>query len=308
VTTYALPVLFAVVAWWSMTGLILYLDKRPPRTFAMSLAGATLVLGLSFWELGRTAADTTERGALLAFLSSLGVWGWIEMSFLLGFITGPRRQACPAGCGGVTHFRHAVEAILYHEFAILVGAAAVFALCAGKPNPFGLSTFLLLWVMRTSAKLNLFLGVPNLGGQYLPAHLKYLQSFFRRRPMNLLFPVVVTIATIATVELVRRALAPGVGAMVAAGDTLLATLLALAVLEHWFLVLPMPSEALWRFGLSANGADAATGRSEPKATGRADAASEIAADAQLRARGVERGGLSGQWPARVEPGPLGDSV
>ncbi|MGQ3058344.1 MAG: DUF3623 family protein, partial [Nevskia sp.] len=31
----------------------------------------------------------------------------------------------------------------------------------------------------------------------------------------------------------------------------LATLLSLAVLEHWFLVLPIPADALWRWGLSS---------------------------------------------------------
>ena len=33
--------------------------------------------------------------------------------------------------------------------------------------------------MRQSAKLNLFLGVRNLGVEFLPQHLRYLQSFFR---------------------------------------------------------------------------------------------------------------------------------
>jgi hypothetical protein len=33
-----------------------------------------------------------------------------------------------------------------------------------------------------------------------------------------------------------------------AGFTILGTLMALAVLEHWFLVLPVPVAALWRWG------------------------------------------------------------
>jgi hypothetical protein len=32
-------------------------------------------------------------------------------------------------------------------------------------------------------------------------------------------------------------------------DTLLATLLTLAVIEHWFLVLPVPAEAMWNWAL-----------------------------------------------------------
>jgi len=33
--------------------------------------------------------------------------------------------------------------------------------------------------------------------------------------------------------------------------TLLATLLTLAVAEHWFLVLPIPAEAMWNWALGA---------------------------------------------------------
>ena len=51
-------------------------------------------------------------------------------------------------------------------------------------NQFGTWTFLSLWGMRLSAKLNVFLGVRNLGEKFLPAHISYLTSYMRRRPMN----------------------------------------------------------------------------------------------------------------------------
>ena len=38
--------------------------------------------------------------------------------------------------------------------------------------------------MRQSAKLNVFLGVRNLNADFLPDHLKYLQTYFVRAPMN----------------------------------------------------------------------------------------------------------------------------
>jgi putative photosynthetic complex assembly protein 2 len=248
-SAYVLPVGGAIFTWWALTGVILYLDGRSARTFPASMAATTLVLGASLWGLNATAGEATVRGAYLAFVAALGVWGWIELSFLTGFITGPRKRACPAGCTGARHFGHAVAAILYHEIAILIGAGAVLALTWRGANPYGAWTFLLLWAMRTSAKLNLFMGVPNHGGQYLPAHLKYLQSYFRNAPMNLLFPVIVSAGTILAVGWGREALAADADPFHATGYALLATLLALAVLEHWFLVLPMPSEALWRFGL-----------------------------------------------------------
>jgi putative photosynthetic complex assembly protein 2 len=43
-----------------------------------------------------------------------------------------------------------------------------------QPNQVGTGTFAVLWVMRISAKLNLFLGVRNLSEELLPPHLAYL--------------------------------------------------------------------------------------------------------------------------------------
>lgn len=59
----------------------------------------------------------------------------------------------------------------------------------------------------------------------------------------------VTVATVITTLLILRL--PGAEAFEATGLTLLTTLLVLAILEHWFLVLPLPFEVLWRWGLQA---------------------------------------------------------
>lgn len=248
-TEPAAAVAFALFVWWFTTGLILLLDGRPPRTFRKSLAGATVLMLGALYVLFATRDDTRVAGAYLAFSAAVVVWGWIEMTFLMGFVTGPRRRACPAGCGGVAHFGHAIQAILWHEFLIIAGAAAVVALAWDAPNPVGAWTFLLLWVMRQSAKLNLFLGVPNLGEEFLPGHLKYLRSFFNRRPMNLLFPISVSLGTLLAATLIGDARAAAPGSFDAIAATLLAALTVLAVIEHWFLVLPLPVAALWGWGM-----------------------------------------------------------
>jgi G3E family GTPase len=49
--------------------------------------------------------------------------------------------------------------------------------------------------------------------------------------------------------LVQAARAPGATAFAASGFTFLATMMALAILEHWFLVLPLPAAKLWHWGL-----------------------------------------------------------
>jgi len=249
----ATAVAYALFVWWFTTGLILLLDNRPRRTFRTSLAAATVLMLGALYALVELRDDTRPAAAYLAFTASIVVWGWIEMTFLMGFVTGPRRSACTHGCGGARHFGHAIQAILWHEFLIIAAAALVVAVGWNAPNPVGAWTFLLLWGMRQSAKLNLFLGVPNLGEEFLPEHLKYLRSFFNRRPMNLLFPLSVTGGTLLAVRLIADARLAEAGTFDAIAATLLAALTVLAVLEHWFLVLPLPIAALWGWGMRARG-------------------------------------------------------
>lgn len=252
---YGLPVLFTLFLWWFSTGLILYLDGLPRHTFRWSLLGVTLVLALALYGLAVSGADTRVADAYLAFGCALLVWAWVEMTFLMGLITGPRRTPCPKHCTGRQRFGYAIQALLYHELAIITCAAAVIALTWQQPNQVGTWTFLILWGMRLSTKLNVFLGVRNLNEDWLPEPLRHLESFFARKPMNLLFPISVTVATVIATLLILRL--PGAEAFEATGLTLLSTLLVLAILEHWFLVLPLPFEVLWRWGLQGRNTHAA---------------------------------------------------
>jgi len=105
--------------------------------------------------------------------------------------------------------------------------------------------------MRTSAKLNLFFGVRNLSEEFLPAHLAYLESFFRRRAMNLFFPLSVGAACAVLALMVGHALAPATPAFEVLGLTLAGTMLALAIVEHAMLVLPVSTTALWRWAMGS---------------------------------------------------------
>jgi putative photosynthetic complex assembly protein 2 len=249
VADHGLPVLYALFLWWFSTGLILYLDGLPRRTFRWSMLGCTALALLSLWGLFATRDDTSVLGAYAAFTYGLLVWGWHEMSFLMGYVTGPRREPCPEGCRGWRHMVHAIEAILWHELAIAATAVVMLALTWDSANQVGTWVFMVLWVMRLSAKLNVYLGVPNLTDEFLPEHLAYLKSFMRKRPMNALFPISVTAGTVVTTQLVGHALAGGEGSFEATAYTFAAVLLALAILEHWFLVLPLPDAALWSWAL-----------------------------------------------------------
>jgi putative photosynthetic complex assembly protein 2 len=259
---FALPALFALFVWWFSTGAILWLDGLPARTYPRSMAGATVVLVAALWGLSASGADASVLGAYCAFSCGLLAWAWQEMAFLMGYATGPSRAPCPPDATGWRRFTLALRAILYHELAIIAGAVAVIAVTWCQPNQVGTWTYLLIWGMRQSAKLNVFLGARNLNEQFLPPHLRYLGSFFLRRPMNLLFPVSVTLATLLCALLFHLALAPGASAFQVAGFTFLGTLAALATLEHWFLVLPIPAEALWTWGLRSRATPAAAPQPE----------------------------------------------
>jgi putative photosynthetic complex assembly protein 2 len=251
VTSYLLPALYALLVWWFSTGLIIYLDGLPTRTFRWSMLGATVLLVAAFYGLAASSGDATIGGAYLAFTCGLLLWAWLEISFYMGVVTGPRRIACAKDCSGWVHFGHAIQVSLYHELAILALAGAVAWLTADAANQVGLWTFVVLWWMHQSARLNVFLGVPNLNEHFLPEHLHFLKSFFRSRPMNLLFPVSVTVSTAVTTVLVWKAMSAADGSFEATGFTFLATLMALAVIEHWFLVLPVPAASLWNWSMKS---------------------------------------------------------
>ncbi len=259
---HGLPALYAVFIWWFSTGLILHLDGLRRETFRTSMAGATVVLLAALSGLWWVADDASVAGAYLGFTCALLAWGWIELAFLTGWVTGPRRGPLPKGLSGRARARAALEAVLWHELAILALGGAILALSWGGANPVGLWTFLVLWVMRSSAKLNVFLGVRNLGEAFLPEHLRYLQTYFARRPMNPLLPFAVILSTLACALILGAAAGAEPGRAV--GLTLVGALLALAVVEHMFMVLPIPAEALWRWGLRSREPALAVAAAKPK--------------------------------------------
>jgi putative photosynthetic complex assembly protein 2 len=248
------PVAFAAFMWWFSTGIVLLLDGLPRTTFRWSLAISSLLAAAGIGGIALTAHDASVAGAYLGFTCALLVWGWQELAFLTGWITGPRREASDARPGGWRHFVHAIEAILWHELAIIGAGLLIAAITWHAANPVALWTYAVLWIMRSSAKLNLFFGVRNLSEEFLPPHLAYLKSYFRRRRMNALMPLSLGAGGLVVALLVQRALDPAAGAAQAAGLLLVASLLALATLEHLLMVLPLNASALWHWAMRSQSA------------------------------------------------------
>lgn len=252
---YFAPILYALFVWWFSTGLVMYVVGRDRRTHVNSMMVMSALTIGAFYALWVTSNDTSVAGAYMAFTAALVVWGWHEMSFLTGLITGSRTTPCPGRPNEPTNMRApllpAIQSVIFHELAIAATAGLMFAMLWSGANHVGVWTFVILWLMRLSAKLNIYFGVQNLTEHFLPANLQYLKTYFCRRPMNAFFPFAVTASTIATVLLAAAAAHVAATPFEVTGMTFLATLLALAVLEHWFLVMPIPAERLWSWGLAS---------------------------------------------------------
>jgi putative photosynthetic complex assembly protein 2 len=248
----ALPALLGILVWWLSTGLVLFLVWQPEAWRRLSLAALTAALPVALYGMSASSALTTSTAAYVGFASALTLWAWHEMSFLLGVVTGPRTTPCIKAVNARAPLSHATETVIYHEFAIALTAALAVVLTWDAPNQCGTWTFIILWLMRLSTKINIYLGVPNITEGFLPKHLGYLKSYFCKRAINPLFPVSVTVATVVTVCLAGKAVSPGASDFEVVSYGLLATFAALGIIEHWFLVLPLPAAELWNWSISAH--------------------------------------------------------
>ena len=242
---------FTVFAWWFCTGIIFYLDGLPKRTYWMSLGVATFVATCALIGLIAASRVDTVTSAYVAFSCALLVWGWQEMLFLMGALAGPSREVCPENVPESVRFRLATRAVIHHELALFGGGVLLLLITWGAPNQVGGATYVLLWLMRLSAKFNLFVGVRNTYAHLLPKHLAYLGSYFRQRPsVSRFFVGSTAFAAILTAILWLFVAAGNATIFAQTGATLVAALMTLAVIEHLFLVLPIPMEKLWGAALA----------------------------------------------------------
>ncbi|MFM9852903.1 MAG: putative photosynthetic complex assembly protein PuhE [Sphingomonadaceae bacterium] len=239
------PFAFVAIVWFFSTGAIIWLDNRPEETFGASLLGATIVAAFATLGVLASANDTSITGAYIAFASATLIWGWHEMSFLMGFVRGPNRDREAAGLQGWARFVSAAATLIHHEIALAVTTVALFTATWGQPNQLAAYVFGLLFVMRLSTKLNIFLGVANLSTDIMPPHMAYLKTYFRKASINPLFPVSLVASAWLGYWLLTVALAAPDQSGTMVGTMMLFALVALATLEHIFLMLPLRDSALW---------------------------------------------------------------
>jgi putative photosynthetic complex assembly protein 2 len=215
----------------------MWLNRRGAGPARWSLLFTIPVLLLAHHQLWAVRYSTDVTSIYVAFVAGMLIWTWHELAFYSGLITGPWREPCPLHAKGWDRFCYALGTHLYHEVAVAVEAALLWWLFHDAVNVIGALTFVLLWALQHSAKLNVLLGVRSLDVAALPKHLRYLGSFWTQRALNVFFIPAMTVMIIVTIGLWVQ-----VGLHVphdhAIALTLLATLLTLGVLEHGLLVVP----------------------------------------------------------------------
>lgn len=256
--------LVAVFAWWFSTGLILLVVRWADQDRSLShralVVWAIPALALGIAGLVISAASLTIANVYIAFVSVLLVWGWIELAFLMGIVTGPERGDCPDDLNGSARFMRAWSTLSYHELLLLSGLLVLTVATTGSENTTGFWAYALLFGARISAKLNLFFGVPRINTEFVPSQLQYLKSYFRKGRPTMVFAIGVTGLTVATFTFAAQLMAAG-SAPAAIGFALLTALAALATLEHWLMVVPLPDAKLWRWMLPAQPSTTKTGPS-----------------------------------------------
>jgi putative photosynthetic complex assembly protein 2 len=297
----ALSALYAVFVWWFSTGLLLLMVRLPRPLHLFVMGGFTLITIGALFGLQANLSQVSTMSAVAGFTYAILIWAWLELSFLYGFLTGPRRIGLDEGTTGFARFRAAFAAVAYHEVAILVALVGIMVLSHQAENQVALLAFLVLFFMRISAKLNLFFGAPNLSPEFLPEHLKHLASYFEVSRISRFFPVSVTLASLAFGFSVHATLTASTPYSVIA-MTLVSTLLGLAILEHWFLVLPIRDAALWRWALGSKPAPAKKPAAlPPLAAPPIDRAARVLRPGDTHSRTVHTAPLAGRYDRRPRP-------
>ncbi len=244
--------LFAIFVWWFSTGAILVAVRRADRlgTHGMTVFSWLPLLALGIVAVVLSLADASVFGAYMGFIGALAIWGWIELAFLAGVIAGPMRDDCLPGLSGKARFQRAFGTVAYHELALTIGLLGLVIASSGAPNRMAVSTYLVLFLARIFAKLNLFFGVPRINTEFVPDRLSHLKTYFQRGPVTLAFPAAITALTALLAVCAERLWTAGSDTTVA-GFALLTALAALALLEHWLMVVPLPDAKLWRWMLPA---------------------------------------------------------
>lgn len=253
------PVLYTLFLWWFVTGLIIGVYGRSARVKRLFFIGATFTTFLALEGLILTRQQTQPSAVYLALTCGILIWGWHVAGYYLGYVTGPHsaehlpkslRETSDTQNTWFLRFQHALRASLYHELLIIGFIVLMAGLTWHAPNKWGLWIFLVLWVMHSLAKINVFFGVRNFRIEFLPVHLHYLDPLLSKRTNNLLLPLTIVSGSVVSLVYIYQGIIPSSTAAQTIGFLAIGTMIALGVLEHLLLILPV-SAVLWGWGVKS---------------------------------------------------------
>ncbi len=237
--------------WWLFTGLALISAHQDPPIKSLLFGLSTLLAIVCLFSVPYIAADTSLLAVFVGFLFALLIWAWLELMFLMGFLTGPNKASAPPGLGLGQKFKLALATMIHHEVAVIsVIALTLFLGGNHAANPIVPFVLLLLWLMRCSTKLNLFFGVRHFNNDWLPETHKHVASYISVGKNSALMAPSALLAAIVAVLLFLRAFATD-DSSVALNLFLLAWVATLAAIEHVFLMYRVGEEALWRWAVKS---------------------------------------------------------
>ena len=140
----AIAVPYVLFVWWFSTGTVLFLVGPSERHGGLLKCVAAILFAGALLGVAVSSQETTSAGAYCVFTCAVLLWGAVEISFLAGWVTGPRPEPCPRGCATADRLWYALQAIAYHELALIGTAVLVYAVTAGAPNQLGWWTFAVL--------------------------------------------------------------------------------------------------------------------------------------------------------------------
>jgi putative photosynthetic complex assembly protein 2 len=248
-----IAVSLACFLWWFLTGVILYIvnwaDNKGLSYHRFVTVGLLPVLIVGLYGFLYTLKESSILSVYLSFISALSIWGWLELAFLTGVITGPDQVMRPTGVNGFKRFWLAWRAVAYSEIMLTLVFFILFILSLGEENLFGFFTFLILYFARLSAKLNLFFGVPKINVEFLPARVVHLASHFKVSGISWFFPIsVISLIGLVIYWFSYFRISMNIESVSGTiGYSLLLTLTVLAVLEHFFMIITFRDAVLWRW-------------------------------------------------------------
>lgn len=239
-------VVIAVSAWWLLTGLALLLVHQPPKVAHYGFIIHSIFTLATWLCVPLNVASTSPIAVAGGFLLGLIIWGWLELSYLLGYVSGPNHTVYRGGPSTWRRFKGALATTIYHEATVVASVALLATISVNQPNQTAFYTVTVLCLMRWSAKLNLFFGVRAFNDRWLPEHLHYLSSYLRIGKSSLLLPASAALGFFITFKIYEHA---GQSSMPSYQLSLylVASLMLLASIEHIFLLFPVNEAALWRW-------------------------------------------------------------